>query len=109
VPKRYRVEVAPLADRDIRAAEAYIAKDKPRAAAKWAQDVYRKIASLATFPLRCERVPEGAELPLEFRQLLFGNYRIIFRVDGYKVYVMRVYHAARLLDPRVFESEPRDD
>jgi hypothetical protein len=33
-----------------------------------------------------------------FREILQGNYRIIYRVEGDVVYLVALHHAARLLD-----------
>jgi hypothetical protein len=43
------------------------------------------------------------------REILHGNYRIIYRAGKNLVEVLTVYHAARLLDERViFGDEPMD-
>jgi len=100
VSRRYRVRLAPRAENDIQAYHAYIARQRRRAAAKWYREVKKKIQSLRSSPFRCEIAPEAEEAGLDFRHLLFGNYRIIFRVEGEEVQVARVIHAAQLLDPR---------
>jgi plasmid stabilization system protein ParE len=68
-----------------------------RAAAKWVRHVRRRIASLSLHPLRCELIPEDDESHFEYRHLLFGNYRVIYRVQDDVVLVMRVFHASRIL------------
>jgi plasmid stabilization system protein ParE len=109
--KRYRVEIAPAAERDIRSTEAYIARDKPGAAAKWVRDLHRKFDSLRQFPLRCEIIPEEIESEVEYRHPIFGNYRIIYTVNAEAglVIILRVIHAARLLRPDLLETEPRPE
>jgi hypothetical protein len=49
-------------------------------------------------------IPEAAELGVDYRHKLFGSYRIIYRVAGGKVIVLRVNHAARLLDLSFFRD-----
>lgn len=106
--KRYRVVLAPAAERDVRNIEAYIARDRPSAAAKWLRGFDRKVNSLAMFPLRCEVIPEEFESEVEYRHLLFGNYRIVYSVDldAGRVVVLRVVHAAQLLTQRSLEIQP---
>lgn len=97
---KYRVRLARRAENDIRGHHDYIALHRPRTAAKWYREIKNKIQSLRSFPFRCEIAPEAEETEVDFRHLLFGNYRIIFRVEGDQVQVARVIHAARLLNPR---------
>ena len=57
---------------------------------------------LDTLPLAYGVIPEAAELGIAFRQKLFGHYRIIYRIDGDRVTIVRVIHCAQLLDLSVF-------
>ena len=48
------------------------------------------------FPCSGQIVPElGRE---EIRELLKGDYRIIYRVAEHRVEILTVYHSARILD-----------
>jgi plasmid stabilization system protein ParE len=38
-----------------------------------------------------------------WRQIIYGNYRIVYRIDENRVTVLRVIHAARLLSRGFFE------
>ena len=58
----------------------------------------RKIRSLQSMPQRYEVIPEAQELGVEYRHILSGNYRTIYRIEGERVIVLRVVHASRLLD-----------
>lgn len=102
MPTRFRVEISEGANRDVQAIHDQIAKDKPEAAAKWARTIYQKARSLSQFPLRCEIIPEGETMPLPFRHLLHGNYRIIYLVDEDEKYVVvvGVIRGHRILKPR---------
>jgi plasmid stabilization system protein ParE len=55
-------------------------------------------------PLANAVIPEAAELGVDYREKLFGNYRIIYRVSGDAVIVLRVIHGARLLDLSFFRQ-----
>jgi plasmid stabilization system protein ParE len=102
VTKKYRVEVSESAYADLRSIKAHIAADNPRAADRWLAGVERLIAALGTFPFAFEIIPEAKELSVDYRQKLFGSYRIIYVVKENRVIIMRVIHAARLLDPSMF-------
>jgi toxin ParE1/3/4 len=86
------------AEEDARQIHAHIAGDKPAAADKWLDQVERQVQSLETMPRRHEVIPEADELGVEYRHIVFGNYRTIYRIDGRRVIILRVLHAARLLD-----------
>ena len=79
-------------------------RDNPVAAVKWIEEIEHQIDSLETFPERCPIIPETRELGREYRHLIFGNYRTIFRIQGSKVIIMRVIHGARLLNHEIFEK-----
>jgi toxin ParE1/3/4 len=49
-------------------------------------------------------IPEATELGREYRQLSYGRYRTIFRVDGRVVWIVRVLHGAQLLETAVLEK-----
>ena len=98
VTRRYRVEITAAAERDIQRIHDYIARDKPRAAGNWVRQIKRQIRSLGLMPLRCEIIPEAEDVGIEYRHIIFGQYRTIFRIVAKRVIILRVIHGARLLD-----------
>lgn len=102
MPKKYRVEIGLDAEHDIRSIQGIIAHDKPQAATQWVRKVRTKIQSLASLPERHEFLPEGADVGSDYRHLVFGNYRIIYRVEPTRVIVIRVINAARQLQRFMF-------
>ena len=56
----------------------YIARDKPSAAENWINTVFSKVKQLASTPEIGRIVPEINDS--RFRELIYGNYRIIYRV-----------------------------
>ena len=60
--------------------------------------------SLEIFPLRCPVIPESFELGVEYRHIIYGHYRTIFKVDHSRVIIMRVIHGARLMDLEIFQK-----
>ena len=86
---------SPLAiDRASEIAE-YIASDKPSAADKWITLLFSKVEQLVTLPKSGRTVPEiGDE---QFRELIYGNYRIIYRIEKKQVSILTVRHGKQIL------------
>lgn len=97
MPTRFQVDVTASAERDLVAMRDHIAADNPAAARKWVAAVARKIGSLGRFPLRHPVIPEAALLGVDYRHLVTGSYRIVYRVAEERVIVIRVIHGAQLL------------
>ena len=91
----YRVITEPQAESDIAEAFHWIARDSPLNAARWQNNLEAVIDSLDTFPERCAIAPETDAFDYEIRQLLHGNYRILFTIREQAVYVLHVRHGAR--------------
>lgn len=102
--QKYRVEITQTAGSDIKDIYQYIASDSNTAATKLVIEIERQIDSLEKFPLRCPVIPESRELGKEYRHIIYGNYRTIFRIEGARVIIMRVIHSARLLNLDLFEK-----
>jgi plasmid stabilization system protein ParE len=92
----------------VRAIHDHIAKDNPRAAAKWIREFSRQARSLVQLPLRYGSVAEAVELGRPWREIIVGNFRIMYRVDINQVTILRVIHSAMLLDRSFFTKSPRD-
>ena len=91
----YRVE--PTDKSLVDAGEAYfwISEQSESAALRWYEGLLKAFRSLEKNPLRCPLAPESAFFEEEIRQLIYGRYRILFTVEGEKVFVLRVRHSAR--------------
>lgn len=92
-----RVVWAPLAIERAAEIARYIAADRPAAAARWIETLVRVVASLGVHPRRGRRVPELARDDL--REILHGEYRVIYRIDSRRVVVLTVRHGRRQFDP----------
>lgn len=88
----------PLALGQVQEIVDYIKSDKPGAAERWADAVFDLVEGLAALPQKGRVVPEAGRE--EIRELLFGNYRIIYRVDEELISVLAVRHGYQLLDVR---------
>ncbi|MBI3463582.1 MAG: type II toxin-antitoxin system RelE/ParE family toxin [Planctomycetes bacterium] len=92
---------APKALDDLEALIQYIARNAPMAARRFAQKLVARVESLSTYPFQGGYVSEDDSQT--YRELIQGNYRVIYRVEGQRVIVVAVHHAARLLDTAQFE------
>jgi plasmid stabilization system protein ParE len=78
---------------DLEAICLFIARDSPLAAEIFARRAFESTDMLETFPFSGRIVPGiGRD---EIRELIIGNYRLIYRVRGDKVDVLTVHHGAR--------------
>ena len=107
MPKRYRVEITRSAERDALGIYHYIERDSPARAAQWFAEMERQIRTLSQLPKRCPVIPEADDIGVEYRHLVSGPYRTIFRIEGTTVWVVRVLHGVQLLDTSTLETPPR--
>lgn len=75
----------------------FIAKDSRRYAQVQVEDIQNAAINLTYFPLMGRIVPEFPHLP--YREILFGNYRVIYRFEEEQklVVMMAVAHGRQLL------------
>ncbi|MBU0680841.1 MAG: type II toxin-antitoxin system RelE/ParE family toxin [Proteobacteria bacterium] len=86
---------SPLAiDRASEIAE-YIALDNTTAATKWVERVFEKVKNLSSFPETGRKVPEVNRN--EIRELIFGNYRIIYRIEKSNISILTIRHSKQIL------------
>jgi toxin ParE1/3/4 len=86
---------SPLAiDRASEIAE-YIAQDKPSAAVKWIDIVFSKIKQLESNPEIGRHVPEIRNN--QFREFIYGNYRIIYRIEKRQISILTIRHGKQIL------------
>jgi plasmid stabilization system protein ParE len=104
VPTKYRVEITKTAESDIHEIWNYIEGDSPADAAQFVKRLEDTIGTLERFPLRCHAIPENALLGTDYRHLVLDPYRIIFRIAGRTIFVLRVVHGGRLLDSSPFNE-----
>jgi len=69
-----------------------IAQDTIKSAVKWYLDIKQEIETLDQFPARCPYADENVFHDYEIRNLIFGNYRILFRIEGNIVQILHVKH-----------------
>jgi plasmid stabilization system protein ParE len=91
----HKVLLTPKATEDAEAIYRWIAGDAPDTAVDWYHGLLDALASLDALPNRCPLAREARTLRRDVRQLLYGNYRILFIIDGKVVRILRVRHGAR--------------
>ncbi|HWJ27485.1 MAG TPA: type II toxin-antitoxin system RelE/ParE family toxin [Flavisolibacter sp.] len=82
---------------DLEAITEFIALDSGYYATLFALDIFAAIEKLEQFPKLGRIVPETQDP--DVREVLFGNYRIIYRLRPGLIEIISIYHGARLLDP----------
>ena len=73
----------------------FIAKDSRRYAQIQVENIQNSVSNLTSFLLMGRNVPEFPHLP--YREILVGNYRVLYRVEEDMVIIMSVVHGRRLL------------
>lgn len=91
------VRWTPQASRDLDSIVEFIAKDSPQYARLFVVDIFQAVDRIADFPESGRVVPELGD-PI-VREVILGNYRLVYRFRKELVELLTVYHGARLLDP----------
>jgi plasmid stabilization system protein ParE len=104
VPARFAVDLTASAERDVAEIFDFIAREAPGAARAWLDRFERCVGLLERIPRRASAIPEAEDLGVRYRHLLLGVYRVIFRIEGRRVLILRVIHGARLLDLSILEE-----
>jgi len=73
----------------------YIAQDKPSAAEKWIDMLFSKVEQLEFAHEIGRIVPEIRNN--QFRELIYGNYRIIYRIEKKQISVLTIRHGKQIL------------
>ena len=87
----------PQAADDLESITEFIAADSPHYASLFAISIITAVERLESFPELGRSVPELSDPKI--RELLLGNYRIIYRVNARLIEILTIYHGSRLLDP----------
>jgi len=78
----------------LRAIRDHIARDAPATASNYVRQLSSSVGRLKQFPFSGEVVPEiGRE---ELREVLQGNYRLIYRVSERRIDILTVFHTSRI-------------
>ena len=83
------------AKRDLIAIRQYISADNPTAAKKWVDRLRQRVRNSLQAPLAGRMVPELARE--DIRELIEGNYRIVYQVLDDRIVVLTVFEGHQLL------------
>jgi toxin ParE1/3/4 len=89
-----RVTWAPQAIQDVEAIGAYVARDSAHYADLVVERIIAAVARLETNPRSGRIVPEFGDESV--REVIHGNYRIVYRLRHEVVEIATVFHGARL-------------
>lgn len=73
----------------------YIAQDNSSAAKKWVETLFDKVELLKSSPQSGRVVPETRSD--DIREILYGNYRIVYRLEEKRVSILTVRHGKQIL------------
>ena len=82
---------------DLSGIQEFISRDSTYYAQKFVDDAFRAVERLEVFPESGRMVPERYDP--DFREIIFGSYRIIYRIIYDDVYIVTMIHGKRNYDP----------
>ena len=86
---------SPLAIDRVSEIAEYISQDNPSAAQRWVDSIFQVVERLEQFPESGRKVPEIKQE--SFREIIHGNYRIIYKVESEHVAILTVRHGKQIL------------
>ena len=92
-----QVRWTPQAADDLELIADFISQDSHHYASLFVLDILQAVDRLIDFPQSGSVVPEIND-PI-IREVLFGDYRIIYRLRQNLVEILTVFHGSKLLDP----------
>ena len=88
-----KIEWTEPAISDLESIKDYIAKDSEYYATRFVEKIMQAVENLEKFPEVGRKVPEAEEVNI--RELLFHNYRILYRVERERILILSVIHRSR--------------
>ena len=90
-----RIVWSSVARDDLKALVFFIKTDSPGYAQTFALHIQQRVEQLHDFPESGRKVPEDKRGT--YRELIVGNYRVVYRVDEDTVTIVTLIHGARIL------------
>lgn len=78
---------------------SYLRGVSPGAARRWLASVLVRVRRLEHFPESGRKVPELLDWPIPLREIVVGDYRVIYAVRQGRVEVLAVFHGRRVFAP----------
>ena len=95
--KNYQVRLTRESQNDLEKIYYYIADDSIDNAKHFILQLEEKVYSLETFPDRNPLIPENELFGTDYRHLIYKKYRVVYRIAQKSVYILRIFHGAKLL------------
>ena len=96
-----KISWSPLAVERLEDIYEYIAIDNNSAAQKMVNSIFKKVETLSKNPKRGRKVPEASRE--EIREVFEGEYRIIYRVESKKIFILTIRNFKQLLPGKDIE------
>lgn len=90
-----KIKWSPLSIERVTEIALFITWDKLSAADKWVVSIFKTVKKLSTFPKSGRIVPEFSKDNI--REIIHGNYRIIYQVSTSEVEILTVRHGSQIL------------
>ena len=87
---------------DLRSIRLFIERDSPRYGRLVAERLYEAISRIELFPYSGRMVPELDRE--DMRELIVGDYHIVYRVDGEIALLLTIYRSSRLFPRDLIEE-----
>ena len=94
------------ATNDLESIANFIAKDSFHYSRLFVVDIFESVDRLINFPNSGRIVPELNDSTV--RELILGNYRLVYRFKKDIVELLTIYHGARLLNPSRLIKKSKD-
>lgn len=91
-----KIEWTETARDDLKSIFEFIAKDSHFYATRFIDKIVKRVDVLEKYPNIGRIVPEFSRD--ELRELIEGNYRIIYQIHENKIEIIRIHHSARILE-----------
>lgn len=88
-----KITITEPAQDDLTNIKLYIKKDSPYYADVFIQKIFKAIENLSLFPMIGRMVPETGKETI--REIIFQNYRVIYRLDPDEIFILTVFHSSR--------------
>ena len=92
---------SPLAAQRLEDIFEYISTENSVAAFKMIERIFKKVETISKFPRRGRKVPEANRE--EIRELFESDYRIIYRIESKRIYVLSIRNFKQLLTEKDLE------
>lgn len=92
---------SPLAVERLENIFEFISKDNSSAANKLIERIFKKVETISKFPDRGRKVPEANRE--EIREIFESEYRIIYRVEPKRIFVLSIRNFKQLLPDKDLE------